>query len=129
MRGIFLGLLVVIYLTGMYQVDNQLYEAADIEGATRWQKFVYITLPSIRPVLVFSLMIILIWSVPVFDYVYILTRGGPAYSSEVLANYLYSQAFERFNVGYASSMGVIMCVYVIFIVGFFGLLRKMGWEV
>ncbi len=125
----FWGFLVVIYLTGMYQVDQHLYEAAEVEGATRWQKFIYITLPSIRPVLVFSLMIILIWSVPVFDYVYILTRGGPAYSSEVLANYLYSQAFERFNVGYASSMGVLMCFYVIFIVGLFSLLRKMGWEI
>ncbi|MBL6674736.1 MAG: sugar ABC transporter permease [Alphaproteobacteria bacterium] len=125
----FWGFLVVIYITGMYQVDDHLYEAADIEGATKWQKFIYITLPMIRPVFIFSLMIVIIWSVPVFDYIYILTQGGPAYSSEVIANHLYSQAFDRFKVGYASAIGVMMCFYVILIVGLFGLLRRMGWEI
>jgi raffinose/stachyose/melibiose transport system permease protein len=113
----------------MYQVDNSLYEAADIEGATKWQKFRYITLPMIRPVFVFTLMIIIIWSVPTFDYIYILTQGGPAYSSEVLANHLYSQAFERFNVGYASAIGTLMFIYVIFIICIFGILQKLGWEI
>ena len=125
----FWGFLVVIYITGMYQVDNSLYEAADIEGATKWQKFRYITLPMIRPVFVFTLMIIIIWSVPTFDYIYILTQGGPAYSSEVLANHLYSQAFERFNVGYASAIGTLMFIYVIFIICIFGILQKLGWEI
>ena len=125
----FWGFLVVIYLTGMYQVDNHLYEAADLEGATKFQKFRYITLPMIRPVFVFSIMIIVIWSVPVFDYVYILTGGGPAYSSEVIANYMYSQAFERFDVGYSSAIGTLMFFYVMFIVAVFGLFRKMGWDI
>ena len=96
----FWGFLVVIYITGMYQVDNSLYEAADIEGATKFQKFRFVTLPLIRPIFIFSIMIIIIWSIPTFDYVWILTQGGPAYSSEVLATNLYSQAFDRFNVGY-----------------------------
>ena len=61
--------------------------------------------------------------------VYILTGGGPAYSSEVVANYLYTHAFVRFNVGYASAVGTLMFIYVIFIVGIFGLLRKLGWEI
>ena len=125
----FWGFLVVIYITGMYQVDNSLYEAADIEGATKWQKFRFITLPMIRPVFIFSLMIIIIWSIPAFDYVYILTQGGPAYSSEVIANHLYSKAFDRFQVGYASAIGVMMFIYVFFVVAIFGLLRKIGWEI
>ena len=125
----FWGFLVVIYLTGMYHVDNHLYEAADIEGASKFQKFRYITLPMIRPIFIFSLMIIIIWSVPVFDYVYILTMGGPAYSSEVVANHLYSHAFQRMNVGYASTIGVMMFFYVGIIVSFFALLRRLGWEV
>ena len=125
----FWGFLVIIYLTGMYQVDDSLYEAADIEGATKFQKFRYITLPMIRPIFVLSLIIIIIWSVPTFDYVYILTMGGPAYSSEVVANHLYSQAFQRMNVGYASTIGVMMFFYVGIIVGFFAILRRMGWEV
>lgn len=125
----FFGFLVIIYLTGMYQVDDALYEAADIEGATKFQKFRYITLPMIRPIFILSLIIIIIWSVPTFDYVYILTMGGPAYSSEVVANHLYSQAFQRMNVGYASTIGVMMFFYVGIIVSFFAILRRMGWEV
>ena len=125
----FWGFLVVIYITGMYQVDNSLYEAADIEGATKFQKFRYITLPMIRPIFIFTLMIIIIWSIPTFDYPWILTQGGPAYSSEVLATNLYSHAFERFNVGYSSAIGTLMFLYVIIIVGIFGILRKLGWEI
>jgi len=83
----------------------------------------------IRPVFIFSLMIIIIWSIPTFDYVYILTQGGPAYSSEVIANHLYSKAFDRFQVGYASAIGVMMFIYVFFVVAAFGLLRKIGWEI
>ena len=67
-------------------------------------------------------MIIIIWSVPVFDYVYILSGGGLAYSSEVVANYLYTHAFVRFNVGYASAVGTLMFIYVIFIVGIFDII-------
>ena len=84
----------------------------------------------IRPIFIFSLNDYnYLVSTNVFDYVYILTGGGPAYSSEVVANYLYSHAFVRFNVGYASAVGTLMFIYVIFIVGIFGLLRKLGWEI
>mgnify|MGYP006224057245 FL=1 len=55
--------------------------------------------------------------------------GGPAYSSEVVANHLYSHAFQRMNVGYASTIGVMMFFYVGIIVSFFALLRRLGWEV
>ena len=125
----FWGFLVVVYITGMYQVDNSLYEAADIEGATKFQKFRFITLPMIRPIFIFTLMIIIIWSIPTFDYIFILTQGGPAYSSEVLATHLYSQAFDRFNVGYSSAIGTLMFVYVIIIVSIFGILQKLGWDI
>lgn len=125
----FWGFLVVIYITGMYQVDNSLYEAADIEGATKFQKFRFVTFPLIRPVFIFSLVIIIIWSIPTFDYIWILTQGGPAYSSEVVATNLYSQAFDRFNVGYSSAIGTLMCIYTIFIVSIFAILRKLGWEI
>ncbi|HJO46597.1 MAG TPA: sugar ABC transporter permease [SAR324 cluster bacterium] len=125
----FWGFLVVIYITGMYQVDHSMYEAADLEGATKFQKFRFITLPMIRPIFIFTLMIIIIWSIPTFDYIYILTQGGPAYSSEVLATHLYSQAFDRFNVGYSSAIGTLMFFYVLIIVSIFGLLQKIGWEI
>ena len=124
----FWGFLVVIYITAMYQVDESLYEAADIEGATKWQKFRHVTFPMIRPTFFFSILIIIIWSVPAFDYVHMLTNGGPAYSSEVLANFLYYEAFYQMKVGYASSIGALMFVYVFLVTGLFGLLRYFGWD-
>ena len=124
----FWGFLVVIYITAMYQVDESLYEAADIEGATKWQKFRHVTFPMIRPTFFFSILIIIIWSVPAFDYVHMLTNGGPAYSSEVLANFLYYEAFYQMKVGYASSIGALMFVYVFLVTGLFGLFRYLGWD-
>ena len=102
---------------------------ADIEGATKWQKFWYVTFPMISPTFFFSLLIIIIWSVPAFDYVHMLTNGGPAYSSEVLANFLYYEAFYQMKVGYASSIGALMFVYVFIITALFGLLRRLGLDI
>lgn len=68
--------LVVLYLAAMQSVDRELYEAARIEGAGRWDEFRHITLHGIRPTLVFTLLMTTIWSFLIFDYVYILTQGG-----------------------------------------------------
>lgn len=73
----FWGFLVILYLVTMQAVDVELYESARLEGANRWQEFRYITLPGIRPTLVFTILMITIWSFLVFDYIYQLTQGGP----------------------------------------------------
>jgi raffinose/stachyose/melibiose transport system permease protein len=125
----FWGFLVVIYLAAMTAVDTELYEVARLDGASRFQQFRFVTLPSIRPTLVFTLLMIIIWSSLVFDYIYILTGGGPANSSEVMATYLYDQAFARFEVGYAASVGVMMTLWVMITVSIFVYLRKRGWEI
>lgn len=125
----FWGFLVVIYLAAMTAVDTELYEVARLDGASRFQQFRFVTLPSIRPTLVFTLLMIIIWSSLVFDYVYILTGGGPAHGSEVMATYLYDQAFFRFEVGYAASIGIMMTVWVMIAVGIFVFLRRRGWEI
>ena len=125
----FWGFLVVIYLAAMYQIDTQLYENARIEGANRLQQFLHITLPGIKPTLVFTLLMIVIWSIPAFDYIYLMTQGGPAHSSEVLATHLYSMAFQQFEVGYASSIGIVMALFSTIIVAIFVVLRKLGWEI
>jgi raffinose/stachyose/melibiose transport system permease protein len=125
----FWGFLVVIYLAAMSAVDTELYEVARLDGASRFQQFRFVTLPSIRPTLVFTILMIIIWSSLVFDYIYILTGGGPANSSEVMATFLYDQAFFRFEVGYAASVGVMMTVWVMITVGIFVYLRKRGWEI
>jgi raffinose/stachyose/melibiose transport system permease protein len=123
------GFLVVIYLAAMKSVDGKLYEAARLEGASRWQEFWYVTLPSIRPTLVFTLLITVIFSFLVFDYVYILTRGGPANASEVLSTMAYKAAFARFEAGYAAAIGLTTSFICLAIGLVFVGLRRRGWDI
>lgn len=123
------GFLVVIYLAAMTQVDRELYDVARLDGATRFQQFRFVTLPSIRPTLIFTLLIVFIGTTLVFDHVYILTGGGPARASEVMATYLYEHAFQNFDVGYAASIGVMLSLWVTVPLILFYYLRKRGWEI
>lgn len=125
----FWGFLVVLYLAAMHAVDPELYEAARIEGANRWHEFWHVTLPGIRPTLVFTLLMIMIWSFLVFDYIYLLTGGGPAHSSEVLATLTYSTAFYSLRVGYATAIALTMTLFSAIFIGMFVLLRRLGWEI
>jgi raffinose/stachyose/melibiose transport system permease protein len=123
------GFLVVLYLAAMQNVDFQLYEAARLEGANRFQEFWYVTLPGIRPTLAYTLIITVIGSFLVFDYVYILTQGGPGSASEVLNTFSYKSAFARFEVGYAAAIGLGTSVIVGVVGLIFVALRRMGWEI
>jgi raffinose/stachyose/melibiose transport system permease protein len=123
------GFLVLLFLTALQSVDAQLYEAAKIDGAGRWQQFLNVTLPGIRPTLVFVVLLTIINSLLVFDYVYIITRGGPAGASEVIGTLMYKEAFERFEAGYASAMGLGLSFVSGLIVLVFIVLRRRGWEV
>lgn len=125
----FWGFLVVLYLAAMNGVDVELYEAVRIEGANRWHEFRHVTIPGIRPTLIFTLMMIMIWSLLVFDYIFLLTNGGPAHSSEVLATYTYSTAFYSLRVGYATAIAVTMTFFSAIFVSMFAILRRMGWEI
>lgn len=125
----FWGFLVVLFLAAMQAVDVNLYDAAKIDGANRWQQFRAVTLPGIRPTLVFMLLMILIWSLVAFDYVYIITQGGPGGATEVVATLLYKNAFSRSEAGYAAAMGLSMTfVSAIVVLGYF-YLRRRGWEI
>ncbi len=123
------GFLVVIYLAAMKSVDSKLYEAARLEGASRWQEFWYVTLPSIRPTLIFTLLITVIFSFLVFDYVYILTRGGPANASEVLSTMAYKAAFAHFEAGYAAAIGLTTSIICLIIALIFIGFRRRGWDI
>lgn len=123
------GFLAVLFLTAMQSIPTDLYDAAKIDGATRWQEFRHVTLPGIRPTVLFLLMMTAIWSFLVFDYVWIMTQGGPAGSSELVTTHLFKQAFRRFEVGYATAIGLTVSVLAAIVVGFFTFLRKRGWEV
>jgi len=123
------GFVVLLFLTAMQSVDKELYEAAKMDGAGRWKQFLHVTIPGIRPTLVFVVLMTIISSLLVFDYIYIITQGGPAGSSEVVATLMYKEAFERFEAGYAAALGLAMSFVGGLIVLVFLYLRRKGWEI
>jgi raffinose/stachyose/melibiose transport system permease protein len=123
------GFLMVLFLAAMQNIPPDLYEAARLDGANRWQEFRDVTIPGIRPTLVFMLMMTSIWSFLTFDYIWILTQGGPAGASEVLAVLVYKNAFQRFEAGYAAAIGLTMSLLVGCVISIFLVLRKRGWEI
>jgi raffinose/stachyose/melibiose transport system permease protein len=123
------GFLMVLFLAAMQNIPPDLYEAARIDGATRWQEFRHITIPGIRPTLTFMILMTAIWSFLVFDYVWILTQGGPAGGSEVMGTLVYKNAFNRFDAGYASALGLTMSCFAGIMIAIFAMLRRRGWEI
>ena len=91
------GFLMVLFLAAMQNIPPDLYEAARLDGASRWQEFRDVTMPGIRPTLVFMILMTTIWSFLTFDYIWILTQGGPAGASEVLAVLVHKHAFRSFE--------------------------------
>ncbi|MFJ9552256.1 carbohydrate ABC transporter permease [Nocardiopsis sp. NPDC101807] len=124
------GFLVMLFLTAMQSVNPSLYEAARLDGAGRFREFWHVTLPGIRPTLVFLFLMTIIWSFLVFDFVYILTQGGPAGSTDMLSTLLYRTAFSESRAGVASAVGVVMAVIsAVTIAGYLVLRRRLRWEV
>jgi raffinose/stachyose/melibiose transport system permease protein len=121
--------LVVLFLAAMQGITTDLYDAAKIDGANRWHEFIHVTIPGIRPTLLFMLMMVAIWSFLVFDYVWLLTQGGPAGSSEVLGTMLYKEAFARFEAGYASAIGLTISFFAAVILTVVAILRRRGVEI
>ncbi len=91
-------------------VSQSLYEAAEIDGASWFKKFIYVTIPGIRETIAFCLVTTLITALQVFDQIYVLTQGGPLYSTETLVGYIYDRGFKTapFDVGYATSVAVYL---------------------
>ncbi len=108
-----IGYYMIIFLAGLQGVPKQLYEAADIDGANRWEKFRNVTLPMLSPVVFFTLIIALINSFKVFTEIYALTGGGPGHSTNVLVYNIYVEAFQKYNLGYASAMSYVLALIII----------------
>jgi multiple sugar transport system permease protein len=103
---------VVIYLAGLKGVPANLYEAAQIDGASKLQQFWTITVPMVSPVTLFLFITGIIGSFQVFVQASVMTDGGPNYASYFYVYYLYQQAFKSFNLGYASAMAWILFMFV-----------------
>jgi ABC-type sugar transport system permease subunit len=109
------GFDMVIFLAGLQAVPTTYYEAAKIDGAGRWQRFWNVTLPLLRPTTLFVVVTSVIGSFQVFDQVYVMTRGGPLFSTETLVTYMYHQGFEIFHMGYATTISAILFVVILVI--------------
>lgn len=106
----YFGFCFVILLAALQNVDMELHDAAKIDGANAWQRFINVTVPQLRPVLTMLLAYTLVGGFNVFDIVYIMTKGGPANATEVLATYTYTMAFQQNQVGYGAALTMIITV-------------------
>ena len=113
----FFGFHMMLYIAGLQAIDRNLYEAADIDGATAWQRFRYVTIPQLGPMIRISVFFALVGSLQVFDIIVPLTGGGPLNSTHTMVSYLYTFGVGRMRVGFGSAVGVILfiiCVFVAF---------------
>ncbi|MBB4683970.1 carbohydrate ABC transporter permease [Amycolatopsis jiangsuensis] len=123
------GFLVVVFFAAMQGVDRSLYEAATVDGAGAVRQFFSVTLPSIGPTFAFLGLMTIIWSFLAFDYVFILTQGGPAGSTDLLSTVAYRDAFTNLQGGYASAVGVVMALISGVVVTGYLIIRKVRkWE-
>lgn len=100
----------LIYYTGIKNIDPTLYEAAAIDGASQTQTFLRITLPLMKPVIQVNVTMAVISALKQMETVYLLTNGGPGNSTQFAANYLYQQAFKDFKYGYGNAIGVVFII-------------------
>ena len=124
------GIATIMLLAGLQTIDYGLYEAAEIDGASKFQRFLNITLPGLRPSGGVLILLVTVWTFREFTVIYLMTQGGPARATETLVLLTFIEAFNNYNLGYASSMGIITFVVSIVIsVGYYKLLlSKRGDE-
>jgi multiple sugar transport system permease protein len=104
----------LIFLAGLKQIPAEMYEAAEIDGAGPWRKFLRITLPLLSPVILFNLVMQIIAGFMVFTQAFVITNGGPLDTTRFYSVYLYNQAFENFRMGYASAMAWVLLLIIAF---------------
>jgi len=102
------GYVMILYLAGLQSIDSTLVDAAKVDGCNSWQLFRRIIFPLLAPITVIIVTISIIDSLRSFDLVFIMTRGGPANSTSVLANFMYIEAFNNYKMGYGAAIAVIM---------------------
>lgn len=114
------GYNMIIFLAAMQNIPSSLYEAASIDGAKAWQKFMFITVPQLRPVMLFTAILSTIGTIQLFDEPMNLTRGGPSDATLSPTMYLYNTAFRASNVGYGAAIawGIVILVVILAIIQF-----------
>lgn len=110
-----MGYYMIVYLAALQGVSRDLYEAASLDGANRWQQFLHITWPGVTPTTFYILMMLMVTTFKSYDTMYITTQGGPGEATKVLAYHIYNMAFVSSRFGYASSVAMVLFVIVILV--------------
>lgn len=124
-----MGFYMLVFLGGLHDIPKEYYEAAQLDGAGRIARFWYITLPLLRPTSFFVLLVSTVSAVAgahAFDLVYVMTKGGPANATSLLMMYIYQQAFQFGDFGYASAMSAVLVAMLAVLSGLFFLLTRGG---
>ena len=115
----YFGFHMILYIAGLQQIDRSLYEAARIDGASRWQIFSRITLPLLGSTIRLSVFFSILGSIQLFDLIMPLTKGGPSDSTQTMVTFLYNYGVTRTEIGFGSAVGVVLfLICVVFAFGY-----------
>ena len=107
---------IILFLVGLQSVPKSLYEASELEGATKWQQFWHITLPVINPTMIMVMILSTIGGFSLFIEPYVMTGGGPLNSTLSAVLYIYKQGFFYYHMGYAATLGLILALIILLVV-------------
>ena len=122
------GFVLVLMLSALHQVDTSLYEVAKTEGANAWQTLIHVTIPQIKPTIISYFVFVIIAAFTTFDYVWIMTQGGPAGSTEVFATRIYKTTFINYDAGYGAAMSLSVCILALSVYFVLKFIQKRGRE-
>lgn len=108
-----LGYTMLLFLAGLQNISKVYYEAAEVDGANEWRKFLHITLPLLSPTIFFVIVVGIIGSFQVFDLVYMMTQGGPVRATNTIVYYIYTTAFQDFQMGYGCTLAWVLFVIIL----------------
>jgi multiple sugar transport system permease protein len=106
----------ILYLAGLQNISTEIYEASMIDGATKTQTFMKITLPLLKPVTSMIVTLTLINTIQIFDHIFVMTNGGPGTSTLTLVQYLYGTAFQNYDIGYGATLEIAILVILILLI-------------
>jgi ABC-type sugar transport system permease subunit len=107
------GYYMVIFLAGLQTIAPELYEVADIDGATRWKKLIHITIPLLSPVTFFVTIMLMLASFNIFESIYVMTDGGPGGATNTIMYYIYQNGFKLYQMGYASALAWVLFLILV----------------
>ncbi|MBC7961193.1 MAG: sugar ABC transporter permease [Vallitaleaceae bacterium] len=107
------GWCMVIYIAGLQAIDPSLYEACDIDGASIWNKFRFVTLPLLAPSITINIVMVSIGTLKIFDLPFIMTKGGPGHASESLSMSIYTNSFLLSKMGYGTAISLVLFAFIL----------------